>query len=189
MTSRDRSDVVTALSGAFSDDPVFTWIFPDDDRRRDLLPPAFDVFAEAIAHHGVSHAAGDGVGAALWVPPGEAVADDEEAFAETLLALSPEDAGRMEACLALLGEHHPEEPCWYLNFIGVVPERQGEGIGSLLLREGVERSDATGVAAYLDATSTDNRRLYERHGFRVLAELTLPDGPPVFPMWRDPGAG
>ena len=38
--------------------------------------------------------------------------------------------------------------------------------------------------AYLEATSEQNRRLYERHGFVATAELRLPDGPSLWAMWR-----
>jgi hypothetical protein len=31
-----------------------------------------------------------------------------------------------------------------------------------------------------------SRLLYERHGFVTTRELRLPDGPPIWPMWRDP---
>lgn len=50
----------------------------------------------------------------------------------------------------------------------------------------VDRADQQGVPAYLEATSPDNRRLYERHGFVVTGELSILGGPPVWPMWRGP---
>lgn len=50
------------------------------------------------------------------------------------------------------------------------------------------RCDATGTPAYLEATSQGNRRLYQRHGFAVAGEITLPRGPALWPMWREPGA-
>lgn len=188
VTPADGPAVSRALSGAFYDDPVFRWIYPDDDRRRAVISPAFDLFGEAIGRHGVSHVAGDGVGAALWVPPGEKVVDDDqaEAFGVALLALSPEDADRLRTCFEVMEGAHPSEPTWYLNLLGVVPEHQGEGIGSAMLRRALERTDEAGEPAYLEATSEDNRRLYERFGFRAVGALPLPEGPTMWAMWRDP---
>ena len=190
VTVADRTSVVTALSGAFYDDPVFRWIYPDDARRVGVLPPFFEIFTDAIARHGVSVAAGAGVGAALWVPPGEEVVDaaDEDAFVDALLGLSAEDADRAATCMALLGEAHPHEAHWYLNLLGVAPGSQGQGIGSAMLRAVLDRCDAEGTPAYLEATSPTNRRLYERHGFRVVGDLALPGGPSLWPMWREPAA-
>src|SRR5207253_2474548 len=41
-------------------------------------------------------------------------------------------------------------------------------------------------AEQLAASSEGNRRLYRRHGFEVTAEIKLPDGPTMWPMWREP---
>ena len=46
--------------------------------------------------------------------------------------------------------------------------------------------DETGVPAYLEATSPNNRRLYERHGFEVTGVLQYGSSPPMWPMWRRP---
>lgn len=185
----ERADAIVALAGAFHDDPVFRWILPSESARKAVLPRAFELFTAAIARHGVSQSAGGGAGAALWVPPGESVAEDEEAFGAALAAVIPaaDDVQRMFECMELLGAHHPEEPCWYLNLLGVLPSHQGQGLGSALLRSALERCDADGVPAYLEATSPSNRRLYERHGFVVSAELPLPGGgPSLWAMWYRP---
>lgn len=63
---------------------------------------------------------------------------------------------------------------------------RGQGIGSALLRSVLERCDLEGVPAYLEATCVRNSDLYARHGFTVRGEVVLPDGPPLFPMWREP---
>ena len=69
------------------------------------------------------------------------------------------------------------------------PAAQGLGLGSALLRATLVGVDAAGEPAYLEATSPDNRRLYERHGFQVVRELPLPGGPSLFAMWREPQTG
>jgi ribosomal protein S18 acetylase RimI-like enzyme len=184
----DDDAVVHALSTAFFHDSVFQWVYPDPDRRAAVIGPAFGLFTTAIGRHQASFVAEAGAGAALWVPPGEQVVDDEDAevFGEKLVSLSPADADRLQTLMAMFESAHPEEPAWYLNFVGVVPGRQGQGIGSALMRKALHRADADCVPAYLEATNEDNRRLYERHGFTVISELHLPEGPTVFPMWRDP---
>ena len=86
-------------------------------------------------------------------------------------------------------EHHPVEPHWYLGFLGVQPAVQGSGLGSALLRATLIGVDEAHHAAYLEATSPQNRRLDERHGFEVVRELPLPGGPSLFAMWRSPRGG
>lgn len=115
------------------------------------------------------------------------VGDDEaDAFGAALEEVYGPDAERAQAIGALLDEHHPHEPIWYLNFLGVEPAGQGRGVGSALLEQVLVRADRDAAAAYLDATSMRNRRLYERHGFEARGELHVPGGPPLWPMWREP---
>jgi len=55
-----------------------------------------------------------------------------------------------------------------------------------MLRHRYTELDPAGRHAYLEASSDRNARLYERLGFRhVRTPLLLPDGPPLYPMWRD----
>ncbi|TVP75518.1 MAG: GNAT family N-acetyltransferase, partial [Nitriliruptor sp.] len=45
--------------------------------------------------------------------------------------------------------------------------------------------DSERIPAYLESTSRRNRELYLRHGFEVIGEIRLPDGPSIWPMWRE----
>lgn len=60
-------------------------------------------------------------------------------------------------------------------------------LGAALLDHQHAALDRAGIPAYLEASNVDNRRLYLRHGYRSAAPFHLPfDGPPLWPMWRDP---
>lgn len=185
-TTPDVPTINETLGRAFQDDPVFRWVVPDDRARRARLASVFGAFADIYVPLGESYLAGDGAGAALWAPAGVEpfTEEQEEAFGERMVEILGADAERAFELDGLLDQHHPEEPCLYLQFVGVVPERQGRGLGSRLLATVLEEADANGTPAYLEATSPDNRRLYERHGFETVGELTLPDGPALWPMWR-----
>jgi ribosomal protein S18 acetylase RimI-like enzyme len=90
--------------------------------------------------------------------------------------------------LVLLDTMHPHEPDhWYLAFLGVIPDWQGRGLGGALIRPVLERSNADGTPAYLEASTERNRALYERNGFEVMKEYRLWGGGPVgWQMWREP---
>jgi ribosomal protein S18 acetylase RimI-like enzyme len=187
----DHQRAVAALSAAFHHDPVFEWVYVDPAQRRTAVPHLFSVLVEQIASRGASRTTPDGDGVALWLPPGEAVLEEETAdsvIADVMAGAGPA-AERLAECLGLLEAHHPSAPHWYLGFLGVIPALQGCGLGSALLRTTLAEIDVAGEAAYLEATSTANRRLYERHGFEVVRELPLPAGPSLYAMWRQPGSG
>lgn len=187
-TGADAAALGEVLARAFHDDPVHEWLVPDAVARGERLPAVFTAFADVYLSHDETYVAGDGAGAALWAPAGSppVPADRAEALGGALAAALGDDAERAAQLDEMLDEHHPEQPCFYLQFMGVVPERQGCGLGSRMLEAVLQRCDATGTPAYLEATSVDNRRLYERHGFQTVGELGLPDGPTLWPMWRAP---
>jgi ribosomal protein S18 acetylase RimI-like enzyme len=67
--------------------------------------------------------------------------------------------------------------------LGVVPDRQGQGYGSAMLHAVLDQGDHDEMPAYLEATSQENVRLYERHRFRVTGELAVAGGPSLWAMW------
>jgi GNAT superfamily N-acetyltransferase len=189
-TGDQRPQVVTALCRAFFDDRIYRWSVPDDAQRRRSEAIFYSRFVDACWPHGEVYAAGGGAGAALWVPPGEQlVADDEaEAFARDLVESAGDEAcsARMEQLFQMLDDHHPADACWYLPFMGVEPSAQGQGIGTRLLAAVLAQADRDQVPAYLEASCPENRRLYERHGFHTVRELTVADSPTLYAMWRPP---
>ena len=70
------------------------------------------------------------------------------------------------------------------NTIGVDPEQRGRGLGQPLMARVLEVADAEEVACYLESSNPRNLSFYERLGFEVLEEVTLPNGPTIRPMWR-----
>ena len=187
-TAADRADLTRVLAAAFADDPVFAWLIPDRADRLRRLEPIFDAFADGFARHDETHLARDGAvhGVAMWAPPGAEPIhpEDEPAFDERIGRIVGEHAARVEICLERFAAVHPHEPVWYLQFLGVDPAHQGRGLGSLLLRDVLDRADAEDRPAYLEATSPRNRALYERHGFTCIAGIPLPDGPTAYAMTR-----
>ncbi|WYZ41770.1 hypothetical protein EsH8_V_000665 [Colletotrichum jinshuiense] len=63
-------------------------------------------------------------------------------------------------------EHPRRKTAWYLSTLGVFPEFQGKGYGSLLVREGLRRVDEEGVPAWLIGLR-GVEPFYERLGFAV----------------------
>jgi GNAT superfamily N-acetyltransferase len=187
----DAAAVGRVLAAGFSDDPVFTWLFPDPDER----PPKLDAFfaflaTETLVPMGATYLAGADACAA-WTPPDPEPWSDEVGarFATTVLPVcSSDDLTRMHVLDETMSAAHPRDSHWYLGLIGTVPPARGRGLGSRLLTHTLARVDAAALPAYLEATSERNAALYARFGFVRTGEIDIPDGPTLIAMWREPGA-
>jgi len=185
----ERRQVVEALAEGFYDDPLMTWMLPDDARRLEQIERSFDLWTRRLYFpRGAVYTTDDFAGGACWLAPHGHKVGVAEQLRETpaLVAIFRRDLGRAVALQNAMEKSHPREPHWYLPLIAVRPEQQGRGLGSALLRPMLERCDADGLPAYLEASTPRNRALYERHGFVVTGELRVRDAPPLWPMWRDP---
>jgi len=144
---RDATGLATALAAAFYDDPVFRWFSPDDRRRGAMLPSFFDVFVEAFRSHGETYTDEDVAGAALWAAPDTDPLSTEPAYAERLEEMVGMDAPRLFEVVALFEAQTPQQPHYHLQFLAVLPERQGAGLGGALMAPILQRCDRDGVPA------------------------------------------
>jgi GNAT superfamily N-acetyltransferase len=62
--------------------------------------------------------------------------------------------------------------------VGVDPERQGQGVGSAIIREGLALADRESRPCYLETSEPRNLAFYQRLGFVVLQEAILGRGGP-----------
>ena len=188
-SSADAQVVGMILAEAFMRDPVSGWIFPDHRHRAAAHPAFFGEFVTLVLDAGEIHLAGDGAGAALWLPADGSAGGDEgdELYQALEASIGAEATKRFGILDELMTANHPGAPHWYLPFVAVHPDQHSRGVGSALLRHQLARLDGIGSAAYLEASSPRNAALYERHGFaRGEVTLDLPDGPSLYPMWRNP---
>lgn len=192
----DRSDVdalCRVLGRAFFDDPVMAWMLPDPQARRRKL---HKLFAALTRHHhlargGVEIASAESgiAAAALWDPPDQwrHTGAEELRAAPSMLLTFGKAVRRGMQVSELMKRSHPDEPHWYLAVIGSDPQVRGGGFGHALMRSRLDRCDAEFAPAYLESSNPDNIGYYQRFGFEVTGEITLPDGGPVmYPMWRNP---
>lgn len=190
-TAADARAIAGTLAAAFFQDPVIQWAWPDPERRLQILPDFFEVMVTMSMGYDSVYATDDLTGAALWVPPTtqEPTEEEVEAFEDSIRSVTGEFAPLVLQLFATLDEQHPHEPHFYLPIIGTSPEHQGQGLGTALLAPVLEQCDREQMPAYLEATSERNQALYRRAGFRNMGQIVLPDGPPLWPMWRQPRSG
>jgi ribosomal protein S18 acetylase RimI-like enzyme len=186
-TAADLPAAALALALAFRDAALNVAVIgADPDRRlrsnrhgcRALLP---------VAHvHGevwVARSGGEVSGVLVAVPPFGWPLPPPAAVARLrcLLGQGWRVARRWGEAYEALEAIHPLGPHWYLASLGVLPGRQGRGLGSELLAAWLEGADSHD--AYLETDLPRNVDFYRRRGFEVEKELRV-QGIPVWCMRR-----
>ena len=184
----DLAETVAAVARAFHDDPIWSWIFPDDATRVDRIRRTFGVYADVAMRRGEVHTTPDRSAGSFWLAPDEWRTKPSD-IARGAVPLLRAFGTRLPRALKLLHEvesRHPKEPHWYLQVLGTDPPARGHGLGGALITTVTDRCDAEGLPAYLESSKASNVPYYERFGFRVTGEHSFVDGPTMWFMWRDP---
>jgi ribosomal protein S18 acetylase RimI-like enzyme len=182
-----------ALTRAFLEYPLMIYANARLERRRRGVATLYGAIVRDTLRHGEVHVSAGLEGACCWLPPGVGLPTfAREARAGMLgLPLGFGWAGfqrlvDFDHVQRRLHEQYAAGPHWFLATIGVDPAHQGRGIGGALMAPVLARADEQRMPCYLETHTTDNVRLYERHGFRVMQHIENPTSVPLWAMLRPP---
>jgi ribosomal protein S18 acetylase RimI-like enzyme len=177
------------LARAFHDDPVTAWFMRNEARRPKYAARFFGWQLHRLLGQEQVHVVDDRSAAAIWALPGQWRESNWQAL-RLFVSLVPALMTHLPVAargVDQVEKRHPPEPHLYLAALGTDPAVQGRGLGSAVLRPGLELCDREGLPAYLESSKESNVGFYTRFGFRVTDEVRMPgDGPAVWLMWRDP---
>jgi GNAT superfamily N-acetyltransferase len=184
----DFDAALTTLVAAFEADPVWgSWAFPDPAAASQQRRALFALWLRDAMAHGTVHVSGECEAVALWYPPG-ATADSEDHHRElqaVAAGLGSHGPVFLEGC-ARFAASYPPGRYWYLALLAVHAGQRGRGLGMSLLHACLHAPAFAQLPAYLESTNPRNLHRYQRLGFARLGALTLPAGPTVERLWRDP---
>lgn len=194
LTSESYSTAAEVWARAFEDDPAPLAIlkgYAVEERLR-ALTVAFGANLRHCAPQAVPlaiHNETELAGAALIHRPGKfppPMTAQLHVFWEGFKAVrSLSIMWRWGSFLSTLEKHHPKEPHFYLETLGVDPQWQGLGFGSCLMEQLNKWMDDEGVGGYLETTKPRNVPFHQRHGFEITKEIDV-IGVHAWLMWRPP---
>jgi ribosomal protein S18 acetylase RimI-like enzyme len=180
--------VATSLAKAFYDDPICSFAFPSDATRLRRLEILFATQTRALWSQREIHIADDFSSVAVWARPGEWKISTL-GLLRGVVPASLRTRPKLAALRGYLGTDrlHPDEPHWYLEFLGTVPAQQGTGLGAHVLAPVLRQCDEEGVPVWTWSSNENNLAFYKRQGFEVLDRRAfVPGGPLIFPIRREP---
>jgi ribosomal protein S18 acetylase RimI-like enzyme len=184
LVAAERRSALGTLVMAFAQDPVIRWFYAEPWRYLAHYADFVQAFGGQAFDEGTAWQLGDLAATGIWLSPGSQL-DGDAIVAHLEATVAPEKLDDLFAVIEQMDHGHPDEPHWYLAWIGVDTFAQGRGLGGELLRRCLEVVDESHVAVYLDNTNPRNIPLYERHGFELTQESRAGGCPPVFGMLRE----
>jgi len=174
---------------AFQDDPVTTFMFPDEIERREKVQYGFVAIYKHGIRNGEVYATSENLeGIAVWIPPKKVYQSIWSMIRHGgFHAMRKTGFKAMKKGMPIykyIGPAHKRlAPFdhWYLQSIAVEPEEQGKGYGTLLLRAMIKKIDKEGLPLYLETNTEKNISFYQKHGFEVLEHLIIPKT--EVPIW------
>ena len=176
----DLDWITDLLTAAFLTEAPTTQLFLGPGRQAQVRYFMRSTCAYGL-HFGECHATADKQAVAVWLTPGNTDLTPGRMFKAGMLS-APFRLGLPTFSRFMKFARHPEQrhkavapmPHYYLFALGVHPDAQGRGLGSLLTREMFNRADHEGLPIYLETQSAWNVGLYEKLGFTVGASGPFP---------------
>jgi ribosomal protein S18 acetylase RimI-like enzyme len=195
-THKTYRQAALVLGKAFENEPVSQVVYRmfSPVRRVKALTVDFSAELQVALRKGypiVLRRDGSVIAAALIYPPGRyplPIIDQWLFLFKSILGNGIYDVRSWVKWINEVDKIHPKQPHYYLEYIGVDPAYQGQGLGSQMMDHLVARADADKVGCYLENASPRNLPFYQRFGFKVINEKQI-IGFTTWFMWREPGTG
>ncbi|MGL6280302.1 MAG: GNAT family N-acetyltransferase [Gaiella sp.] len=165
------------IARAFETDDLNLRQYPEAETRARCAPMLFEALVRYDLLYGQVDYVDGFVAVASWMRPGEI--ETAEKLARAGFEDLPEDVDIpfIEKVFGFVGPAIAEvqsDPHWHLRLLAVDPERQGGGIGALLMRHGLDRAAASGHAVVLETFSPRAMQFYARNGFETIVDAIEP---------------
>ncbi len=174
------------MAAAYFSDSLVQWLIPDIQEQGQVCLGYFRAIVQQALATGMVDVVGDYSGAAIWYPVG----GNQPMFtpprqSPVINQISANLSWRLDLVHHATEQARPAEAHHFLAFAAVWPGAQRRGVGSMLISHRLQKLDAAGSPAYLEAPSESAMILYRRLGFQPQGKpITLPNGPSTYPMWR-----
>jgi ribosomal protein S18 acetylase RimI-like enzyme len=183
LTTKDTDWAAKVLEQAFYTDPLLNFIYGDTIGEPGKLNWFFRTTFRLAALYGDCLATAEQDGVLMMLPPDQTKMTAGMMLKSGLLT-APFKMGwasfsRMMRFMDFAEKEHKAAASfdhYYIMTVGVLPERQGRGVGKKLMTRALEMVDADQVACYLETQNQSNVPIYQKLGFEVVSDNEMPSG-------------
>jgi ribosomal protein S18 acetylase RimI-like enzyme len=180
-----RQDLVAATEvqvSAFLNDPLWVYLFPDSGRRERTARQTFRAALRFALLNGQLYGTGHPTeGIAIWTMPHQktrlraVLGSGLWRLLFSPFVLQVRRSIPVFSQFERMQKQYAPQPHYYLNTISVLPDAQGKGLASKLIRPFLARADVERVGSYTETMTPSNVGLYQHFGFKVMEDYSVPN--------------
>lgn len=182
LTTKDTDWASETLEQAFYTDPLLNFIYGDTIDEPGRLNWFFRVTFRLVALYGECFSTAERDGVLMVLPPDQTKMTIGMIYRSGILA-APFKMGwasfsRMMTFMDFAEKEHKAAASfdhYYILTVGVLPARQGMGVGKKLMARALEIADANNMPCYLETQNEKNVPIYQRFGFEVVSDKEIPN--------------
>jgi ribosomal protein S18 acetylase RimI-like enzyme len=190
---QEYEEVVDILTSAFYDDPVYVWFMRQDHQKEEAYRHFFNTVLSEYFIKSIVYKDSESRATSVWIDskyiPDYTGRDrpTTDSFLKNISYWCTEKGvNKFIQLTDLQDKTHPKERHHYLWVVGVIPEAQGRGLGTEILRHHLAVLDEIQMPTYLENSNEKNLGLYKRLGFQQVNTIEIEkDGPHFWGMWRE----
>lgn len=168
--------ILDILTSSFDSNQSVNYIIKKDNKRNKRIRALMDYSFEICQKFGEVFISEDRYACALIIYPDRKKTTLHSLLLDLKLILKCVGFRNIKKTIrreSLIKKVQPKEVMTYLWFIGVVPKRQGNGIGSRMLDEIIENSWKETRPIYLETSTLTNLPWYNKFGFKIYHEENI----------------
>jgi ribosomal protein S18 acetylase RimI-like enzyme len=192
LTTQDTDWAAKILEQAFFTDPLLNFIYGDKINKPGKLNWFFRGTFRLAALYGACFSTAEKDGVLMMLPPDQTKMTLGKMYKSGIWA-APFKMGwtsfsRLMTFMDFAEKEHKAATSsdhYYIMTVGVLPERQGIGVGKKLMTKALEIVDANKMPCFLETQNKNNVPIYQRFGFKVVSDKEIPKGGlHNWGMWR-----
>jgi ribosomal protein S18 acetylase RimI-like enzyme len=182
LDPQQKKKASQVVAAAFFNYPMFTFYFPDPQRRTRYLAWYLENVLNCVLRYGEVYTNSEITGMIFTLPPGHTRISNREyvqnGFLFTPILIGFKNFKQSMECEKFVGETQQKlmnnRPHYYLWGLAVDPAHQKEGIGSALLHPVLAKADAQKMPVYLETHDEKNVAYYKKRGFDLIHTARIP---------------
>ncbi|NLU80916.1 N-acetyltransferase [Micromonospora sp. HNM0581] len=180
----DREPVAALIADALHSGPLAQWLVPDPTCRRRMLADVAVIWVEHAMFFGDIHITDDLSAATMGFHRYRSIPPPLNYHSRLADAAGPH-ARQFELLDHILTQVRPTEPHYHLAVLAVLPAARRRDAAAAMLTHHESRLDSIDMPSWTEPIH-GSQDVYRRHGYLPRPALTLPDGPVIAPMRRNP---